>query len=137
MHLSKLEGSVVTADTCRGARLTSDYIIDEVVKAVKEKIANEGSDNRDIVVLKQDCHHHLRNVWIGAIINHLSKFLNEMLVYDLDKMDFRYRVSTMMDAVLLVIDKEFSLPANYPKGHADQFLHWLKKNHPGVLMVHV
>ena len=49
----------------------------------------------------------------------LSKFLNEILACDLDTTDFRYRVSTMMDAVLLVIDKEFSLPTDYPKGHQD------------------
>ena len=34
----------------------------------------------------------------------------------------------MFEAVLRAIDKEFSLPANYPKGHGDMFLHWLKQN---------
>ena len=58
-----------------------------------------------------------------------------MLACDLDKTGFNYHVSTMIDTVLLVINKEFSLPANYPKSHGDQFLHWLKKNHPEVLMV--
>ena len=45
--------------------------------------------------------------------------------------------ATRMDAVLLAIDKEFSLPANYPKGHGDMLLHWLKNNHPEVLMAPV
>jgi hypothetical protein len=43
----------------------------------------------------------------------------------------------MFEAVLRAIDKEFSLPANYPKGHGDMFLHWLKRNHPGALLVPV
>ena len=33
--------------------------------------------------------------------------------------------------------KKFSLPANYPKGHGDQFKHWLHMYHPGVLLVAV
>jgi hypothetical protein len=40
----------------------------------------------------------------------------------------------MFEAVLRAIDKEFSLPANYPKGHGDMFLHWLKRNHPGACL---
>jgi hypothetical protein len=43
----------------------------------------------------------------------------------------------MFDAVLCAVDKEFSLPANYPKGHGDMFLHWLRMNHPGALLVPV
>ena len=43
----------------------------------------------------------------------------------------------MMDAVLRAVDKEFSLLANDPKGHGQQFKHWLKLHHPGVLLVPV
>jgi hypothetical protein len=71
------------------------------------------------------------------VTRHLSTYLNEMLASDLSDMAFRHRVSTMFDAVLRAIDKEFSLPANYPKGHGDLFLHWLKLNHPGALLVPV
>ena len=137
MNLTKLEGAAVTSDTCNGARLTSELLSNEIEKAIKEKIAKEGLPERDVLVLQQDCHHHLRNVWIGAITKRLSSYLNEILAADLDAIDFRYRVSTMMDAVLRSVDKEFSLPANYPKGHGDQFQHWLKKNHPEALMVPV
>ena len=137
MHMSKLEGGTITTDACNAARLESSKIADEVVKAVKEKIAKEGLKDRDVLVLRQDCHHHLRNVWIGAITKRLSAYLDDILAVDLDAIHFRYRVSTMMDAILRSVDKEFSLPANYPKGHGDQFLHWLKKNHPEALMVPV
>ncbi len=67
----------------------------------------------------------------------MSSYLNEFLANDLEAIDFWYRVSTMFEAVLCAIDKEFSLPANYPKGHGDMFLHWLKRNHPGALLVPV
>ena len=52
-------------------------------------------------------------------------------------MPLLYRVNTKMDAILRAIDKEFSLPANYPKGHGDQFKHWLKDFHPEALLVPV
>eukprot|EP00957_Ditylum_brightwellii_P098004 7464497-Ditylum_brightwellii.AAC.1 len=40
-----------------------------------------------------------------------------------------------MDSILCAIDKEFVLPANYPKRHGDEFKTWLLKHHPGVLLV--
>ena len=42
-----------------------------------------------------------------------------------------------MDTVLRSIDKDFSFPENYPKGHGDVFKHWMKKYHPGSLLVPV
>ena len=89
------------------------------------------------MALRADCHHHLRNIWIGAIVIKIAKYLNNILSLDLANINFRYRVTTKMDAVLRAVDKEFSLPANYPKGHGDQFKYWLHKYHPGVLLVSV
>jgi hypothetical protein len=134
MHISKLEGGVINTDTCNAARRISLLLSESVEKAVKEKFVNNGgsSDMKPVTVLTQDCHHHMRNVWIGAVTKRLSTYLNEILTCDLNAIDFRYRVSTMFDAVLRAVDKEFSLPANYPKGHGSMFLHWLKSNHPGA-----
>ena len=87
---------------------------------------NEDFDLTQPIVLRMDCHHHLRNVWIGALNKHLSKYLDKILQQDLSQISFRYRVSTMMDSVLQAVDKEFSLPANYPKGHGDHFKLWMK-----------
>eukprot|EP00957_Ditylum_brightwellii_P193288 14717125-Ditylum_brightwellii.AAC.1 len=42
-----------------------------------------------------------------------------------------------MDSILCAINKEFSLPANYPKGHSDEFKTWLLKHHPSALLVPV
>lgn len=110
-----------------------------LVDAIKEAAAERAGDADSIVVLRADCHHHLQNVWIGALNKRLSQHLNEMLAgtCDFEAIESRYRVSTMFDAILRSIDKEFSLPANYPKGHGDQFKHWLRQNHPGALLVPV
>ena len=82
-------------------------------------------------------HNHFRNVWIGAITERLSNCLDEILSCDLEAVESRYRLSTMMDAVLRSIDKDFSLPKNYPKGRGDLFKHWMKKYHSGALLVPV
>lgn len=142
VHLSKLNHSVINTDTCNGARLLSSLLADAIKDAVTEKRKAIGDDctagnSQDILILTQDCHNHLRNVWIGAVVKRMSTYLNELLASDLKEMDFRLRISTMFDAVLRAIDKEFSLPANYPKGHGDLFLHWLRLNHPGALLVPV
>ena len=56
---------------------------------------------------------------------------------DLETIEIRYRVSTMMDAVLRSIDKDFSLPENYSKGHGDIFKNWMEKYHLGDLLIPV
>ena len=130
---------VINTDTCNAAWLTSKLLAEAIEQAVNEKFVSGGADAelKPVTVMRQDCHHHMRNVWIGAVTKRLSSYLNEVLACDLDAIDFRYRVSTMFDAVLRAVDKEFSLPANYPKGHGAMFLHWLKLNHPGALLVPV
>ena len=139
IHLSKLNQGVITTDTCNSARLISCLLADAIRMAVEEKIQQNGDKPEDhtVIVLTQDCHHHLRNVWIEAVNKRLSSYLNEVLARDLSNIDFRLRVSTMFDAVLRAVDKEFSLPANYPKGHGDMFQHWLRHHHPGALLVPV
>ena len=41
----------------------------------------------------------------------------------------------MFDSVLRAADKEFSLPANYPKGHGVLFKMRTETNHPGALLL--
>ena len=64
-------------------------------------------------------------------------YLNELLETDVKEMDFELQISTMFDAASRAIDKAFSLLVNYPRGHEDLFLHWLRLNHPGALLIPV
>eukprot|EP00956_Cyclotella_meneghiniana_P043804 scaffold288481_cov139-Cyclotella_meneghiniana.AAC.1 len=73
---------------------------------------------------------HLRNVWIGGMEKALSKYLNELLRGSLDEIDPMLRVTASISALIRAIDKEFSLSANYPKGHGELFLEWLREKHP-------
>jgi hypothetical protein len=42
-----------------------------------------------------------------------------------------------MSAIICMVDKEFSLSANYPKGHEKICLEWIREYYPGVLLLHV
>jgi len=59
-------------------------------------------------------------------------------LYDsLDEIAEELRVSLSFISLACVIDKEFSLCANYTKGHGAMFQEWMKDNHPGELILHV
>mmetsp|Transcript_32085 Transcript_32085/g.59266 ORF Transcript_32085/g.59266 Transcript_32085/m.59266 type:complete len:477 (+) Transcript_32085:100-1530(+) len=83
-------------------------------------------------VFESYCHHHIRNVWWGALIKHLNTFLKTALAGSLDNVDSQLRVSPNMKSILRLLDKCFSLPANYPKGNVIEFKHWLEKFHKDV-----
>jgi hypothetical protein len=80
---------------------------------------------------------HLRNVWFGGVEKALTKHLNEILRTSLDEIDSKLRVTSSISAVIRAIDKEFSLSANYPKGHGELFKAWMKENYSGALLFHV
>ena len=63
-----------------------------IEQAVNEKFVSGGADAelKPVTVLRQDCHHHMHNVWIGAVTKQLSSHLNEILSCDLDAIDFCY-----------------------------------------------
>ena len=125
----------MSTDTCNSARKLSSLLVEEVTKIRKEKSLEKGEDPTNVIIMRTDSHNHLRNLWIGAITKSLSKYLDEIMACDLEAIESRYIVSTMMDAVLRSIDKEFSLPENYPKEHGDAFKPRMKKYHPGDLLV--
>ena len=142
IHLSKLEGGLVTTDTCNAARLLGRLLVDAVDQAVEERRQFLGTpDDKNTNTLQSamivDCHNHMRNVLIKAAVIVLSVYLSKVLADDLINIDWRLRVSTTFDGILQAIEKEFSLPAKYPKEHGDMFKHWLCKFHPGALLVPV
>jgi len=76
-------------------------------------------------------------VWLAKGTARLTARLKEIHKEELDTIDFRLRVSTDMVLLLRAIDKEFSLCANYPKGHGDLFKEWISRVHPLALLFHV
>jgi len=113
-------GGVITTDTCNQAQKVRRILCELVVGA-----------------LDYDCMNHLRNVWFGSMEKTLTKELNLILRTSLDEIDPKLRVSMSMSALIRAVDKEFSLSANYPKGHGKLFLEWIREYYPGVLLLHV
>ena len=114
------QGANVITDTCNAARKLRRILV-ETIKDCYEF----------------DCMHHLRNVWFGNMEKRLTKKLNLILRSSLDEIDPTLRVSASISAMIRAIDKEFSLSANYPKGHGQLFLEWMREKHPGALLLHV
>ena len=102
------QGANVITDTCNAARKLRRILV-ETIKDCYEF----------------DCMHHLRNVWFGNMKKRLTKKLNLILRSSLDEIDPTLRVSASISAMIRAIDKEFSLSANYPKGHGQLFLEWM------------
>ena len=84
-----------------------------------------------------DCLNHLRCVVIKNMLIRLNEFTTDLLKDSLDKISPILRVSTSLESVLIAFDKEFSLCANYPKGHGELFLIWLREKYPDALLFHV
>lgn len=64
----------------------------------------------------------------------MSTYLNKALADDLNNIDWRLSVGTMLDMFLRAGDKEFSIPASLLKGHGPEFKYCLKENYPGSLL---
>ena len=122
IDISKLgHGGAITTDTCNSAQKTRRILVDNVGGRVHE----------------MDCMHHLRNVWFNGVEKALTQHLNDYLRDSLDNIDSSLRVSSSMSALIRAFDKEFSLCANYPKGHGELFCEWMKSTHSGELLLHV
>ena len=134
MNIGKLgSGGAVTSDTCNSARKTRRLLVDCIEEAARDL----SPDNENNHIIEVDCYNHLRNVWLGGMIKALSTYLNDELSDELECIDSRLRVSPNIEMVLRAVDKEFSLCANYPKGHGELFCKWMDQYHPGTLLLHV
>ena len=108
-------------DTCNSAKLMKWKLCTEVGGKVYSLL----------------CHYHLHNVWVKKILNSLTGFLRGVLHDTLDDIAPKLQVLPGFDGFARAFDKEFSLCANYLKGHGELFLMWMKENHPGELLLHV
>jgi len=139
MNIGKVGGGAASTDTANPARKQERRLLCNVItKAAADLLQIPiSSDDPRLHVLEVDCFNHLRNVWLGGMSKALTKALKVTLKDELDAIDNRLRVSTSMESVLRATDKEFSLCANYPKGHGELFREWMAHNHPGALLLHV
>ena len=106
--LGENAGAIIT-DSCHHARKEQRLIAEKA-----------GGETHPI-----DCHNHLRCVVIKNQLIRLNEFTTALLRDSLDLISPILRVSTSLEALLIAFDKEFSLCANYPKGHGELFFTWM------------
>ncbi len=107
-------------DTCNTAQKVRCILVDMIVGAYELDYMN-----------------HLRNVWFGNMEKVLSTYLNAILRTSLDDINPKLQVTALISAIIRAVDKEFILLSNYPKGHGELFLEWLREHYPGILLLHV
>ena len=115
------KGGAITTDTCNAAMKTRRILVKRIGGTVHE----------------MDCMHHLRNVHLKGVEKALTTYLNTYLKDTIEDIDPSLRVSSSMSALIRAFDKEFSLCANYRKGHGMLFNEWMKEHHAGELLLHV
>ena len=81
-----MDNCVWTIDTCHAANLVRTIDVE-----------NFGDE-----VLQQDCHNHLRNVWVVGLEKELSSYLTNLLRSILDEIDPILRVKTLFSALARV-----------------------------------
>ena len=118
-NIGKLgSGGDLTSDRCNEERKTHRIIVEQFHEA--EEALHKGNSD-EILVLEVDCWNHLRNMWLRRMKNSLSSLISNTMREELDEIYLRLRVSTSIKSVPHVVDKEFILYTNYPKGHRELF----------------
>ena len=140
MNVGKLGRGAISTDTANAARKQRRLLGEAIAMAAAEwheldRVKDCGDER--LYNLEVDCWNHLRNVWLGGMAKALGAHLNHKLRDSLEVISQRLRVSTSMESVLRALDKEFSINANYAKGHGDLFYEWMHYNHPEALLLHV
>ena len=114
IDISKLgNGGAITTDTCNAAMKTR--------RILSKKIGGQ--------VHEIDCMHYLCNVHSKGVEKAFTSYLNAYLSDMIENIDTSLRVSSSMSALLRAFDREFSLSANYRKGHGMLFNEWMKEYH--------
>ena len=121
IDLDKLgKQGTLTTDTCNTAQKVRRILVTHINGDVNE----------------QDCMHHLRNVWINGVAKAVNVYMKDFLQDSLDEISSFLRVSPDLANIIRAFHKEFSLTANYPKGHGEKFRAWMIKNYPNEFLMH-
>lgn len=100
-------------DTCNTPQKFRRLLRGVIIRLAKEE--NSDITEEEMNVLETDCWHHLRNVWLTAVVTQLGQYLSEVLKEDLETIHFSIRVTTDVNHVLMASEKCFCLQANYVK----------------------
>ena len=124
IDIAKLgNGGALSSDTCNSAQKTR-WILVELI------------ENKDGIVHKVDCVQHLHCFWFNGASKAVSTLLNTHLEDSLEEIRSFLRVNPDLAQVIRAYHKEFSLTANYPKGHGERFRACMIKKYPKEYLMH-
>ena len=147
LSLGKLRGGYCMTDTCSAAHHLNESICKEAENIAQEfleederlginRTDHEGNDlPQTVVAYKGLCWHHLRCVWMDNCTKSISAYLSEKLRPYMDNIAKDKRVTTSIDGILRAADRYFGLTFQYVKGCGQEFLDWMEKKYPDVLLV--
>merc|ERR1712032_258621 len=78
----------------------------------------------------------MRDIWTGGVSNDISIELKKTSDKGLSEITTILRVSADLKSIIYAVHKEFSLDANYPKGHGKIFRDWYLEAHAGEFLFH-
>ena len=138
IDIKKLSDGAINTDTCNSAQKTRRILVAIVSEIDKDTIHDMSREDigKAGVVHEMDCMQHLRNVWINGAAKAVSAYLKEYLEDSLEEISSHLRISPDLAQIIRAYHKEFSLTANYPKGHGELFRDWVMKNYPGAFLLH-
>jgi len=102
-------GSMLSHDNCNPARVQGDHL----VQLIEELALEQGIDKEQRVVYQGSCHNPLRNTWMDHIETYLATKLEGHLKHDLELIPKHLHVACRLSELLLQVDNEYSLKANY------------------------
>ena len=78
------KGGTIITDGCSTARKHRRLLKNKIIELAREL----GIPDCEINIFEGDCRQHMHNVWFGAIIKHLSGWLEKRLAFDLEKIPY-------------------------------------------------
>ncbi len=59
-------------DNCNAANFLGQEITEKVEDIAWKKVREEGGDESAVLVMQQNCHHHMCNAWFDDFVKHMS-----------------------------------------------------------------
>lgn len=141
-------GGALMSDTCNSARKTrrllGELIQKQAEASLRESHGDDGWESmaeeeraKLLRVYSLDCHHHLRNIWLGHMSRKQAAYVHEELATQLKEFAAWERMSTDFEQLLRAVYKEFHQGGRYYKGKGADFSSWMLEKYPDSFFMHI
>jgi hypothetical protein len=135
------EDTVLSTDTCNGARCTRRMLAEAVMARVKETIGieawealSEEERGRKYQTYRGDCWQHLRNIVIEAMAAKGDELLRQEVSDDLAVFSAVERIQPDAGSMIHACFKHFHHKGEYAKGRGREYTAYQRKHHATALL---